>query len=202
MTREEMFEELKALAIAYTEVKPDKIVPDARLLSDFGLDGDDASGFMAAFTNKFGVDMSGFYWLRYFGDEGWDFLAPAMIAVARLHPGFDMRWCAALAEEREITLHHLINVAETKRWIHPGPEDARPHATGPIRTIIGWVMAAPILGFAALGVIMLYGLATGALGEVSLVTAATAVATTAFPALLAWTAWRNIQRKLASGPAS
>ncbi len=83
VTRDEIFEEIKALAIAYTELKPDKIVPDARLLRDLHLDGDDAAGFMAAFTNKFDVDMSGFYWLRYFGDEGWDYLAPAMIAVAR-----------------------------------------------------------------------------------------------------------------------
>lgn len=202
MTRDEIYEEIKTLVIAYAEVKPEKIVPNARLLSDLHLDGDDAAGFIAAFTNKFGVDMSGFYWLRYFNDEGWDYLAPAVIAGARLHPDFDRRWRAALAEEREITLEHLVDVAEAKHWIHPNPEAARASSAGLIATIIRYAVPLPVLAFAVFGVIMLYGLATGALGEVSLVTAATAVAMTAFPLLLAWTAWRNIQRKLASAAPS
>lgn len=199
MTREEIFEELKALVIAYTGVKPDKVTRESRLLSDFGLDGDDASGFMAAFTNKFDVDMSGFYWLRYFQDEGWSFLEPSFIAAARLNKGFDERWRAALAEEREITLEHLIDVAEAKKWIHPTAEATRTQKPSRHRTIIGYAAVLPVLAFAVFGLIMLYGLVIGALGKVSLVTAATAVVMTAFPLGLTWAAYTSIKRKLASG---
>ncbi len=203
MTRDEIFEDIKDLAIAYTGAKPEKLTRETRLLSDLSLDGDPAAGFMAAFTNKFGVDMSGFYWLRYFGDEGFDPLAPGLIAAARrVSPRFERRYRAALAEEREITLEHLTEAAQAKAWIHPGGEHALTRKRRPLTGLFAILGALGVLTFCVVGAIALYGLAAGAWGEISLVSAAAVIAAAALPAFWVWNAWRNIQRKLASGPAS
>ncbi|HRO04831.1 MAG TPA: DUF1493 family protein, partial [Terricaulis sp.] len=170
--------------------------------SDLGLDGDPAGAFMQAFKERFAVDMESFIWLRYFGDEGWDMLKPLIVALARLDAGFDQRWRAALAEEREITLSHLVDVAQAKSWIHPGPAHAPLRKPSRLAALLVSAAAIGVAVFAVLYAVAVYGLAIGALGEVSWVTAAALIAAAAFPTLLIRSAWSNIQRKLASAPAS
>lgn len=199
MTRDEALDEIKELVIAYTGAKPDKLTPETSLHGDLGLDGDTAAGFMAAFTNKFGVDMGGFYWLRYFSDEGFDPLAPVLIAAARrASPQFNRRFRAALAEEREITLGHLAEIAEAKRWAHPGPVHALARKPRPLAGFFVVLGALGVLTFCGVGAIALYGLVVGAWGEINLASAAAVVAAAALPIFWLWSSCRNIQRKLAS----
>lgn len=207
MTREEIFEEIATLAVQLAGAKRDKLTPQTRLVGDLGLDGDPAVAFVQAFSERFAVDMADFYWLRYFGDEGWNMLTSAMVLAAQaVSPRFRQRWRAARDEEREITFDHLVDVAEAKTWIHPSAAhrpSAKPNTIG--KAIGVGLTALATLGVAAFavgGVVMVYGLAAGALGEVSPLSAATAALMTGLPVLLFWNAWRTIQRKLASAAAS
>lgn len=131
--REETYEAIAALAVQMSGAQRDRLTPQTRLARDLGLDGDEAGEFMDAFATKFDVDMEGFYWLRYFGDEGWNMLTPATTLVARaLSPAFRRRWRAAQEAEREITLAHLTEVVEAGRWVHPGTEHLPSRKSHPI----------------------------------------------------------------------
>ena len=105
------------LAAKYASADPDDLRPETRLFSDLHLDGDQAAGFMAAFTNGFGPDMSGFLLAALFQRRGHGHaLARARGAGASGEPGLAAQWRAAKAEEREITLAHLTDVAEAGAW--------------------------------------------------------------------------------------
>lgn len=206
MTNDELYEEIAALAVRASGVKRDKLTRNSRLLADLDIDGDDAGKFMAAFANDFDVEMEGCFWLRYFDDEGWDMLTPAMVLVGRIvSPGFKQSWDRARDAEREITLGHLVAVAEAKHWIDPGPEHRRQSSPRGAVARTLWIAlpafaALALLAFTAFGAIMLYGLATGAMGALNPLTAGTAILLAGFPLLMAWNSRRNIQRKLASAP--
>ena len=66
------YEDVKALIVRIAGVRPDEITPDARLLHDMGIDGDDAVELFAAFETQFTVDLQPLYqhWARHFGPEG------------------------------------------------------------------------------------------------------------------------------------
>lgn len=201
MTREEILAEIKALALAYSGAKPEKAIAEARLFSDLHLDGDPAAGFMAAFTNKFGVDMSGFIWLRYFSDEGWDMLTPIVLALMRANSRrFDQRWRLARAAERDITLGHLVDVAEAGHWIHPNPEYALTRKPHPLGAFLGALAALGIIGFMLLGVFAVYAITLLPNEQMTPMNVITILAGTSFPLILTWLSWRNIKRKLASAP--
>jgi acyl carrier protein len=199
MSETDLFGEIAALAAKHGETSADTITPQTRLAGDLGLDGDDAHEFVAAFSEHYGVDFDGFVWLRYFGDEGWDFLRPTLVAAAKaLSPAFARRWRAAQDAEREVTIAHLVEVAQAKRWRHPGPEHAVARRPSAFATLLGAAMSLPILALGAFGLIALYGLATGAVAA-RLLQGAVVVLMAAMPFYFGWVSWRNIQRKLASG---
>ena len=50
-------------------VNPARLSPNTRLNHDLGVDGDDGLEFMAAFSQRFGVDISAFEASKYFGPE-------------------------------------------------------------------------------------------------------------------------------------
>jgi len=52
--------------------------PSSRLEQDLGLTGDDATEFIAAWAQRFKVDVQGFCSRRYFGPEGNDVLSPLL----------------------------------------------------------------------------------------------------------------------------
>lgn len=113
--------------------------PESRLFTDLGMDGDDASEFLQAFSQRFDIDWTGFHWLRYFGDEGIDVFAPVFSVVAQsLSANFRQRWKAAREAEREITVAHLARVAEAKRWIEP-PDAARRQSASLLARLPGTV---------------------------------------------------------------
>jgi hypothetical protein len=194
----ELFGEIAALAADYSATPLEEIGRETRLLGDLSLDGDDASAFMKAFADRFGVDFDGFVWLRYFGDEGLDLLAPALAFAARaISPAFARRWRAAREAEREITIGHLVRVAGARRWIHPAEASPPrgPHAFG---EVLSALMLLIVLFLSALGALALYGYFTGRIGDISLPSLLGLLAAVAGTLFLIWASWRNVQRKLAS----
>jgi hypothetical protein len=169
-----------------------------RLHADLHLTGDDAHGLLAMFEDQFKPDMTGFVWLRYFEDEGWNFLDPAVAMIGGLFSAsFATRWAAAMAAEREITIAHLADVAERGAWFEPGEEYRGARLTG-LGNVLSLIAAAAIAFLTLIGAIACYGYFNGELGAANWLTAAGLVAMTSFPLAFAWNAIRNVQRKLAS----
>ena len=190
--------EITALAAQFTDKEPADIAPSARLYADLGLTGDDAHGLMAVFADQFKVDMSGFVWLRFFDDEGADFVGPALVLAARLiSTRFDERWTAVLAAEREITLAHLAKVADRGAWFDPPPGPTRPRQS-PLALPLSLLMLTATVFLALVGAIGCWGYFTGQLGGVNVLTAFGLAAMALLPLFLAWSNVRAIRGKLAS----
>lgn len=190
--------DITALAAQFTGKEPGDIAPGARLYADLGLAGDDAHGLMAVFQDRFKVDMSGFVWLRFFDDEGWDFVGPALVLAARLlSTRFDERWTAVLAAEREISLAHLAEVAERGVWLDPPPGPTRPRLA-PLALPLSLLALAGVAFLFFVGVLGCWGYFAGQLGGVNWVTALGLIAMALLPVVLVWSSIRSIRRKLAS----
>ena len=65
-------------------VRAERLCPDARLLQDLRIDGDDAAGFLDAVSARFGTDLSALRagWDTYFGPEGLSVMAVAPLALS------------------------------------------------------------------------------------------------------------------------
>ncbi len=176
------------------------VTADTRLYSDLGMTGDDAAAFIAAFANKYAVEMSGFVWLRYFDDEGADMMGPAIVLGASvLSPAFAVRWQAARDAEREITMAHLAEVARARVWHDPDETFRRKPKLSPLTLAFSAAALLAMAFFFVTGVIVTHGLLTGAMGDTRVVTLiGVAAVGVLLPAFLAFASWRQIQRKLAS----
>lgn len=176
-----------------------EVSENSRLYADLGLTGDDARAFIETFAAKYDIDMGALVWLRYFDDEGSDMMGPALaLAASVLSPHFAVRWQAARDAEREITIAHLVDVAQLGAWRDPG--DASKRVRGPmVLTLIFSTLSVLVSAFFVLGsAAVLYTLLAGNLGQKSLVVTLGVIATgLVFPAL-AYASWRAIERKLAS----
>jgi len=196
-TDDTLLAELIELAKHHSE--SDKVSADTRLYADLGLTGDDAGNFMTAFAAKYEVDMSAFVWLRYFDNEGWDLMGPAIaLAACIISPSFAVRWHAAHDAEREITIAHLADVARTKVWREP--EQAFRRTKAPLVQILVFsVLSVFLAAFFLLGSLaVLHAFLGGQLGNKNLLALLGVIATgLVFPGL-AFASWRQIQRKLAS----
>lgn len=90
-------------------LRRDRLRAETRLDEDLGMTGDDAADFLADFAREFEVDLAGIVFHRHFGPE----CGPML---------FVPRW---LEEEMRglgdypVTVGHLIDVAEAKRWSCP-----------------------------------------------------------------------------------
>lgn len=176
------------------------ITADSRLYTDLGMTGDDAEEFLLAFATKYDVDLGGLVWLRYFDDEASDMLSPAIaLGASILNPSFAARWQAAHDAEREITIGHMADAARAKLWIVPSEAFKRPPPSLSL-TVIFSSFAVLITGFFfLLGLVVVYGLITGELGEQSVLTlAGFAGVCLFFPAYSAYIGWKNVKRKLES----
>ncbi len=93
----------------------EEIPPATTLLGDLGLDGDDAEEFMTEFSNRFGVDMTGFRFTDHFGSEGmfpWQFpqfIWSAVRAICGESPH-------SIAGVGPIRVEDLIQAAKAGRW--------------------------------------------------------------------------------------
>lgn len=176
---------------------PTKVTAHSRLLTDLGLDGEDASDFIEAFAERFDVDFSSFRWLRCFGDEGLDALAPTIAALRRaFSTKTRLRWRAAHEAEREISIIHLADVAKTKRWIEPGPEAARATPRPPVRAlqpVLALLVPLPFIALCIAAVLVF-------VAAPDITSEAIAAVFVSLAALILWTPWRNVTRKLESSP--
>lgn len=166
----------------------------AQRLTDLGLDGDSAHALLRAVEHKFDVDFEGFRFLRYFSEEGWAPFRPLVVFVLeRASPDFARRWRAASDAERDVTVAHLIAVAEAKRWSEP----ALPRARAAPSLLAGafGVLAPLILALAPAVYLAAY---IGTSGRSALGMLAGVGAFSAVIAVLIWNAWRGVERKLDS----
>jgi hypothetical protein len=171
---------LKAHGAGFEESAPSA---DKRLRLDLHLDGDGAAAFMNAFATHYAIDMAGFHNRRFFSVYPKLFSRPDQFDVVwllrLLNKTFDRAWRNVL--RYEISVAHLLAVAERGRWFDPAPT---PHPTtrvsddpaNPVTRIlvdIGWSVATLPFRLMSLTLTLL-GLAMLAVGLWMLATAALA----------------------------
>lgn len=201
--------EIAAMAQAKATRRVENVGPTTRLVADLGIDGADARAFMDALAENYGVSLGGMRWRRYFGEEGFDPLAPALVFwLRRLDRDFGLRWRQAESVAREVSIAHLARVTEAKRWLDPDVS-ARPPSREP-RTVHGFIGAAllsllPIFLVAIMpAMLALFLLAPLWSGDWSVVTrnlwlVAFMAGLAAWQVWIARNSWRAIERKLDAG---
>lgn len=91
------------------------LTPETRLAQDLGVSPREARGFLAAFGEEFGVDLSGFDAEEYFGDEGAEFVPLVLPELFYLKSFVAGR----LGHLPAIALRDLAIWAEEGRWFPP-----------------------------------------------------------------------------------
>ena len=106
MPRPVSAEDVIALIAKETGTPPEHIQPAHRLNADLGVDGDDAEELLLAYREKFRVDMSGFDFHRYFGDE------PNALSL------FLLPWRLLTGGEKSepLFVRDLVRSAQIGRW--------------------------------------------------------------------------------------
>lgn len=100
-----------------------EVQPDATLLEDLGIDGDDAFDFLARFAKRFKVDLSELDFYRHFHQETDLFVEPMHLAQwfwswLRGRP----RPASKLAEKVPIRLKDLVEAAAAGQWRKTGQD--------------------------------------------------------------------------------
>ena len=103
---------------------PEKLAAEITAMAARHPDTEDNPAFMSEFQRRFDVDMSRFHFLRYFKPTPFNPFAPALALFLCREPNFSRRWRAACDAERDLTIDHLVHVAEAKRWLEPPAADA------------------------------------------------------------------------------
>jgi hypothetical protein len=203
--------EIAAMAQARTTRSVEHAGAETRLAADLGLRGDAAHAFLDEFAEKYGVHLGMLRFRRFFEEEGFDPLAPALIFwLRRIDRNFALQMRAAEATEREITIAHMARVAEAKTWFDPAVSD-QPKPREP-RTIYGQ-MGAGLLSLVPIFLatimpamlVLMLGLAVWSgnwsIVERNLWLVAFMGALAGLQAWIARNSWRAIERKLATGAA-
>jgi len=108
---DEIFARVKAFVAKHSRIAEEKFTPEAQLLDDLGIDGDDAFGLIEAFGEEFGMqDMNDFHFEAYFFPENYGCSMSFLY-----HLLFDRKE----VQRTPITLRGLAESAEAKRWIPP-----------------------------------------------------------------------------------
>ncbi|WP_395645485.1 hypothetical protein [Terricaulis sp.] len=205
----ELESEIAALAHAAALKRVDAVTPDMRLRADLGVDGDAARDFIGAFAARYEVDLDRLVWRRFFREEGFDPLAPALAFwLRRLDRDFAYRWSRAEDAEREISIAHLARVAETKKWFDPGAEAKPANAQNHVGFLIlrGVLSLAPIALVLTLPVLLVLMVLLAAMSgnwNVLMDNWWLVIFMAGLVGLQGWIArnsWRSIERKLASVP--
>lgn len=108
---DEIFARVRTFVAKHSLIAEENLTPEAQLLDDLGIDGDDAFELIEAFGEEFGMqDMNDFHFDAYFFPDNY---------------GCSMRFLYHLLFDRKevqrtpITLRGLAESAEAKRWISP-----------------------------------------------------------------------------------
>lgn len=92
-----------------------RVAVNTTLLSDIGLDGEDAIDFLLEFSTRFNVDMSSLRFSDHFGTEGLPLYVLPGCAWALLRFLWYMDWHKAV-RLKPIYVRDLINAARAGRW--------------------------------------------------------------------------------------
>ncbi len=142
----ELEEQIVKFIVAETHIKAKKVHLDSRFAQDIGMDGDDAIEFFEKFHEQFHVDLTelGSHWDQHFLPEGGGPSLACMVVIGigavvggLLHETFKWIpvWVAMIVfvallcwiygkffieqqpEKTPITVHDLVEAANTRRWI-------------------------------------------------------------------------------------
>ncbi|MBC7782895.1 MAG: DUF1493 family protein [Burkholderiales bacterium] len=198
---DDLLAEIVELVKSHTGVST--VTANTRLYSDLGMTGDDADAFMKAFAVKYGPDLGGLNWQRYFDHEPGtsDMLEPALVlAASMLRPSFAVRWHAARNAKRDITVAHLADVARAKVWRDPDESFRRDPKSQPLTLIFSVISLVTMAFFVLLGGVVIYAFLAGELGNQTPLVLVGIVAMGLLPIYFAVVSWRQIQTKLDLAP--
>ena len=103
----ELLSRIQDLIVDETGAVRAQVRPDARLLHDLGIFGDDAEFLLLRFAKEFNVDLALFSFRRFFYNE------PHLFNIAPL-------WWGIIAHRKApkepLTVAHLVRCAEEGRW--------------------------------------------------------------------------------------
>ena len=105
---EDLQERVLAFVSEAANVSVERLSLGTRLEEDLGITGEDAVELLSAFAERFGVDTARLDFHKHFGPEGcnplWLLYKPPWLKSHGAYP---------------VTIHHLIRVAEARRWFSP-----------------------------------------------------------------------------------
>lgn len=105
--------EVKRFVSEFFACRPERLTPTTRLFHDLGVDGADGWEFMAAFGQRFEVNMGEFFAALHFNDEGG--CNPVLVLLWLLYRPRFLRLVP-------ITLGDLVEAARSKQWQTPNRE--------------------------------------------------------------------------------
>lgn len=114
--RPDLLEQVVNLIAEETSTPRKRLLPNARLFHDLGVDGIDAEELMQKFFYRFGVAPQGFHHSDYFGPEGNYGLFNIPLWIRNW-------WTGALSRIPAITPAHLARCAEERKWFPPPMPD-------------------------------------------------------------------------------
>lgn len=106
------FEEIRQFVAEFSGSSPSQIEARTTLLGDLGINGDDGDELLAAFGERFNVDMSAFEPDKHFGSEGFWPWAPMHWLLLRLRKGTPEQKTRLMA----ISVADLVRAAEKGVW--------------------------------------------------------------------------------------
>lgn len=121
-------DKLKALLAKYSACSVEEISIDCRIGEDLIIIGDDAEEFFEEFSNLFGVDIGAMRFDEYFPSEGSSNMHYYLTSTVRkrsqnkffvLLKSLESTFWACFASKKDfktITVKHLIDIIESKRW--------------------------------------------------------------------------------------
>ena len=112
------FDEIAAFTITELWEIPGPVNAKTALAQDFGIAGLDGKEFMEKYGAHFGVDLTDFDWMVYFGKEGSN---PNPLSIVQYLWNRLIRRIAArdLTGLPELTLGHLMECANSGKWKPP-----------------------------------------------------------------------------------
>ena len=159
MGHQRHFDRVRGLVSGQTGVPEAEITLETRLVEDLGMDGDDGHELLEVFADEFGVDLSQMAPFNYFDDEPPMFWFSEVIPIlAQLSPRFRRYVLHVTRGRRAVTLRDLVASARAGRWIRPAHQrtDLDPLRVT-WRTLLIFVLATPLLAFAAIAVVAVLG---------------------------------------------
>ncbi|MEM6316220.1 MAG: DUF1493 family protein [Bacteroidota bacterium] len=113
MNKENIANEIKEIIHSKFGLDTNEITEDCRIEEDLDITGVQAEILLETLVDNYKIDLSGFKFARYFGEEGFDPLGIRFL----LHKIF--RKLITKRSSHELTIVDLINWIERGHWVDP-----------------------------------------------------------------------------------